>query len=44
MVVVLFVGAEKVGCIGVVDIMVLGGDFLVEVVEWKEWNWWWGMW
>ena len=36
MVVVLFVGAEKVGCIGVVDIMVLGGDFLVEVVEGVE--------
>ena len=35
-VVILCVGAAKVGCIGVVDIMVLGGDFLGEVVEGVE--------
>ena len=33
---VLYIGAVEVGCIGVVDIMVLGGDFLVEVVEGVE--------
>ena len=33
MVGVLCIGALKMGCTGVVDIMVLGGVFMVEVVE-----------
>ena len=37
----LFIGVAVLGCIGVVDVMVLGGVFLVEVR--KECNWWWGM-